>query len=136
MTVMIYGLGCRSTKKARKWMVNNQIPFVERDMMEEPLTVHELQELLQLTTDGTDDILSKRSLPYRTMNIDFDNLSLLELLELIHQHPRLLKSPLIVENKKLQVGYNDEEIRQFLPRKVRKFQWLQWKMQHLRPMES
>jgi regulatory protein spx len=130
MTVMIYSLGCRSTKKARKWMINNQIPFVERDMTEEPLTVHELQEILQLTTDGTDDILSKRSLPYQTMNIDFDHLSLLELLEMIHQHPRLLKSPLIVENKKLQVGYNEEEIRQFLPRKVRKFQWLQWKMEH------
>jgi len=136
MTVMIYGLGCRSTKKARNWMINHQIPFVERDMMQEPLTVQELQELLQLTTDGTDDILSKRSLPYRNMNIDFDNLSLLELLETIHQHPRLLKSPLIVENRKLQVGYNEEEIRQFLPRKVRKFQWLQWKMEHLQPIES
>ena len=89
-----------------------------------------------MTTDGTDDILSKRSLPYRNMNIDFDNLSLLELLETIHQHPRLLKSPLIVENRKLQVGYNEEEIRQFLPRKVRKFQWLQWKMEHLQPIES
>ncbi|WP_079504758.1 transcriptional regulator Spx [Mesobacillus jeotgali] len=136
MTVMLYGLGCRSTKKARKWMINNQIPFVERDMMEEPLTVHELQELLQLTTDGTDDILSKRSLPYKTMDIDFDSLSLLELLKIIHQHPRLLKSPLIVENKKLQVGYNEEEIRQFLPRKVRKFQWLKWKMEHLQPLEG
>lgn len=104
--------------------------------MEEPLTVRELQELLRMTTDGTDDIISKRSLPYKTLNIDFDKLSLIELLEIVHQHPRLLKSPLIVDNKKLQVGYNEEEIRQFLPRKVRKFQWLQWKMEHLYPLEG
>lgn len=136
MTVTIYGLGCRSTKKARKWMINNKIPFVERNMMDEPLTVRELQELLRMTTDGTDDIISKRSLPYKTLNIDFDKLSLIELLEIVHQHPRLLKSPLIVDNKKLQVGYNEEEIRQFLPRKVRKFQWLQWKMEHLYPLEG
>ncbi|RSD28465.1 Spx/MgsR family RNA polymerase-binding regulatory protein [Mesobacillus subterraneus] len=135
MTVTIYGLGCRSTKKARQWMVNNQIPFVERNLVEDPLTVLELQELLKLTTDGTDDIISKRSLPYRTMNLDLDTLSLHELLEIVHRHPRLLKSPLIVENKKLQVGYNEEEIRQFLPRKVRKFQWLQWKIEHLQPLE-
>lgn len=136
MTVTIYGLGCKSTKKARQWMINNQIPFVERNMMEEPLTITELQEILRMTTDGTDDIISKRSLPYRTMNIDFDKLSLLELLKIVHQHPRLLKSPLIVEKRKLQVGYNEEEIRQFLPRKVRKFQRLQWKIEHLQPIES
>ncbi|NKE05821.1 Spx/MgsR family RNA polymerase-binding regulatory protein [Mesobacillus selenatarsenatis] len=136
MTVTIYGLGCRSTKKAKQWMINNQIPFVERNMADEPLTVAELQELLRMTTDGTDDIVSKRSLPYRTLDIDFDKLSLFELLELVHEHPRLLKSPLIVEKKKLQVGYNEEEIRQFLPRKVRNFQWLQWKMEHLQPLEG
>jgi regulatory protein spx len=70
--------------------------------------------------------MAKRSAPYKAMNLDFDELTLLELLEIVHQHPRLLKSPLIVEGKKLQVGYNEEEIRQFLPRKMRKFQWLQW----------
>jgi regulatory protein spx len=130
MTVTIYGLGCKSTKKARQWMIHNQILFVERNMMDEPLTITELQELLQLTTDGTDDIISKRSIPYKTMNLDLDDLSLLEFLEIIRKHPRLLKSPLIVEKKKLQVGYNEEEIRQFLPRKVRKFQRLQWKIEH------
>ncbi|WLR54671.1 Spx/MgsR family RNA polymerase-binding regulatory protein [Mesobacillus subterraneus] len=135
MTVTIYGLGCRSTKKARQWMITNQIPYVERNLLDDPLTVHELQELLRLTTDGTDDIISKRSLPYKTMNIDLDKLSLLELLEIVHEHPRLLKSPLIVENKKLQVGYNEEEIRQFLPRKVRKFQRLQWKADHLQLLD-
>ncbi|MBT2692704.1 transcriptional regulator Spx [Bacillus sp. ISL-55] len=131
MTVTIYGLGCKSTKKARQWMIHNQIPFVERNMMDEPLTITELQELLQLTTDGTDDIISKRSIPYKTLNRDLDDLSLHEFLEIIRKHPRLLKSPLIVEKKKLQVGYNEEEIRKFLPRKVRKFQRLQWKIDHL-----
>jgi regulatory protein spx len=129
MTVTIYGLGCKSTKKARQWMINNEIPFLERNLRDEPLTVPELQEILQMTTDGTDDIIAKKSAPYKTMNIDFDELSLLELLELVHKQPRLLKSPLIVDHKKLQVGYNEEEIRQFLPRKTRKFQWLQWRLE-------
>jgi regulatory protein spx len=125
MTVTIYGIGCKSTKKTRQWMIKNKIPFVERNIKEEPLTVLELQDILRMTLDGTDDIIAKKSAPYKAMNLDFDELSLLELLEIVHQHPRLLKSPLIVEGKKLQVGYNEEEIRQFLPRKMRKFQWLQ-----------
>ncbi|MDZ5472936.1 Spx/MgsR family RNA polymerase-binding regulatory protein [Bacillus sp. 31A1R] len=137
MTVTVYGVGSsRSTRKAVQWMSNNQIPFVERDLLKDPLTVLELQEILQLTIDGTDDIIAKRSLPYKNMKIDIDELSLLELLEIVHKEPRLLKSPLIVDKKKLQAGYNEEEIRQFLPRNTRKFQWLQWKVEHLQPLKG
>ncbi|MBM4764378.1 transcriptional regulator Spx [Bacillus sp. B15-48] len=136
MTVTIYGMGCQSTKKARKWMIDNEISFVERNIKKEPLTVRELQDILQLTIDGTDEILAKRSSLYRTMNLDIDELSLLELLEILHEQPRLLRSPIILDTRKLQVGYNEEEIRQFLPRNTRKFQWLQWRIEGFHPIES
>jgi regulatory protein spx len=135
MTVTLYGNACRSTKKTRQWLIKNKIPFVERNMKEEPLTVPELQEILRMTLDGTDDIIAKRSAPYKSMNVDFDELSLQELLEIIHKHPRLLKSPLITDGKKLQAGYHEEEIRQFLPRQTRKYQWLQW-MGQFQPLEG
>lgn len=115
-------------------MIKNKVPFVERNLKEEPLTVLELQDILRMTLEGTDEIMAKRSAAYKSMNLDFDELTLLELLEIVHQHPRLLKSPLIVEGKKLQVGYHEEELRQFLPRKMRKFQWLQWRTEGYNPI--
>lgn len=136
MTVTIYGLECKSTKKARQWMVKNEIPFVDRNIREEPLTVGELQDILRMTLDGTDGIIATRSNIYKELNLDIEELSLLELLEIIHEHPRLLKSPIIVDEKKLQIGYHEEEIRQFLPRKTRKIQWLQWKLNNLQPLEG
>lgn len=136
MTVTIYGLGCKSTKKARQWMINNKIPFVERNIKEEPLTVLELQEILRMTIDGTDDIIAKRSAAYKNMNSDFNELSLLEFLEIVHKEPRLLKSPIIIDNNKLQIGYHEEEMRRFLPRKTRKFQWLQRRIEHFHPIEG
>ena len=134
MTVTIYGLGCKSTRKARQWMIKNKIPFVERNIREEPLTVLELQDILRITTDGTDDIIAKRSALYKTLN--FDQLSLLELLEIVHNEPSLLRSPIIVDKQKIQVGYNEEEMHQFIPRKTRKFQWLQWRMDNFHPLKS
>lgn len=136
MTVTIYGLECKSTKKARQWMVKNEIPFVDRNIKEEPLTVGELQDILRMTLDGTDGIIATRSNIYKELNLDLEELSLLELLGIIHEHPRLLKSPIIVDEKKLQIGYHEEEIRQFLPRKTRKIQWLQWKLNNLQPLEG
>ncbi|SEN00090.1 regulatory protein spx [Mesobacillus persicus] len=134
MTVTIYGLGCRSTKKARQWMIKYKIPFVERNLKEAPLTVIELQDLLRKTIDGTDDIIAKRSASYKALNLNIEELPLLELLEMIHDEPRLLRSPIIVDERKIQVGYHEEEIRQFIPRKTREFLWLQWRMQQ--PIES
>jgi len=136
MTVTVYGRDCGSTRKARQWLEKNGVPFVERNILKEPLTVSELQGILRMTLDGTEGIVATRSKAYKDLDLDMDELSLQELFELIGQHPRLLRSPIIVDEKRLQAGYQEDEIRQFLPRKTRKTQWVNWSMKHLRLMES
>ncbi|MFD1852064.1 transcriptional regulator Spx [Oceanobacillus bengalensis] len=128
MTVTIYGAACSSTRKARQWFTNQEINFVERNILKEPLTVSELQGILRMTVDGTDEIISTRSKIYKDLDLEMDTIPLQELLALIHKHPRLLRSPIIVDEKRLQVGYHEDDIRQFLPRKTREYQWLKWRM--------
>jgi regulatory protein spx len=136
MTVTIYGAACSSTRKARQWFVNNEVPYVERKILSEPLSVKELQGILRMTVEGTDEIISTRSKVYKDLNVKLDNLPLQELLELIHKYPRLLRSPIIVDEKRLQVGYHEDDIRQFLPRKTRKYQWLEWRLTNLIVVEG
>ena len=38
-----------------------------------------------------------------------------DLLKFIKENPSCLKRPIIVDDSKIQVGYNDEEIRTFIP---------------------
>jgi len=47
------------------------------------------------------------------------------LFKLIQENPGLLRRPIIMDEKRLQVGYNEDEIRRFLPRKVRTYQLLE-----------
>lgn len=136
MTVRIFGAACSSTRKARKWFKDQDIHFVERNILKKPLTVEELQGILRMTVDGTDEIISTRSKIYKDLNLDMDALPLQELLELIHEHPRLLRSPIIMDEKRLQVGYHEDDIRQFLPRKTREYQWLKWRMNNLQFAEG
>lgn len=75
---------------------------------------------LSLTKNGTEDIISTRSKVYQKLAIDLDDLKLEELLALIEQYPNLLKRPIIVDGDKLQVGYNEDDIRKFVPRNIRK----------------
>ena len=136
MTVTIYGAACSSTRKAKQWFNKQSINYVERNILKNPLTVSELQEILRMTVDGTDEIISTRSKVYKDLNLDIEALPLQELLELIHEHPRLLRSPIMVDDKRLQVGYHEDDIRQFLPRKTRENQWLQWRLNHLQLAEG
>ncbi len=138
MTVTIYGQECQSTKKARQWFKKNEISYVERNILKEPLTVNELQGILQITVDGTEGIIAEKSKAYKelNMNLDLDELSLQELLELIHKEPRLLRSPIITDGIKLQAGYNKDDISQFLPREMRKTKWLNWRVNKLKLAEN
>lgn len=135
MTVKVYGAPCSSTRKAKNWLANHGLTFVERNILKEPLTVQELQVILHRTLDGTDEIIATRSKVYKELDLDFDALSLQELITIIQKHPGLLRSPIIMDEKRMQVGYHDDEIRQFIPRKTREYEWLQLRLNSLRPAE-
>ena len=55
-------------------------------------------------------------------NMDLDDLPLQELLELVQNNPGLLRRPIMIDDKRLQVGFNEDEIRRFLPRDVRQLE--------------
>lgn len=134
--IIITGTSSLSTKKAKEWFVKNKIPYVERNVAKNPITLSELQKILRMTVDGTDEIIARRSKVYKELNINLDELPLTELLELFQQNPGLLKTPIIMDEKRLQVGYNEDEIRQFIPRKTRKTQWLNWRLNNFRFVEG
>lgn len=59
---------------------------------------------------------------FQKLNVNVESMPLQDLYRLINEHPGLLRRPIIIDEKRLQVGYNEDEIRRFLPRKVRSFQ--------------
>ena len=122
---------CKSSKKAKSWFEKNDIPYLERNMSKKPLTIGELQSILRMTLEGTDDILATRSKVFKKLDIKIDELSLKDLLELLHSHNDLLKSPIILDKKRILAGYHQDEIRQFIPRETRQSQWFQGKSRHL-----
>ncbi len=112
---------CTSCRKAKKWFIDHNIPFRERNIISEPLTRDEIKEILRFTDNGTEEIISTRSKVYQHLDVDVEKLSLEKLLELIEENPGILKRPIMLDDKRLQVGYNEDEIRSFLPRSVRTF---------------
>ncbi|KRO09034.1 negative regulator of proteolysis [Lactiplantibacillus xiangfangensis] len=101
-------------------MVANNITFNERDIIANPLDRDELKQILRLTENGFEDIVSTRSKAFKALHIDLSDLGFNQLLDLLVEKPQLLKRPIIYDGRRLQIGYNEEDIRAFLPRSVRK----------------
>jgi len=119
MVIIYLSPSCTSCRKAHAWLEEYNIPFVERDIINEPPTKDELEKILSLTAKGTEEIISTRSKAFRRLNVNIEEMSLQELYELIQEHPEILRKPIIVDKRRIQVGYNESEIRQFVPKKVR-----------------
>ncbi|EAC5360664.1 transcriptional regulator Spx [Listeria monocytogenes] len=122
MVTLYTSPSCTSCRKARAWLEEHDIPYKERNIFSEPLSLDEIKEILRMTEDGTDEIISTRSKTFQKLNVDLDSLPLQQLFELIQKNPGLLRRPIIIDEKRLQVGYNEDEIRRFLPRSVRTYQ--------------
>lgn len=121
MVTLYITSSCASCRKAKAWLQEHQIEFIERNIISEPLTVDEIKSILRLTEDGTEDIISTNSKTYKQLDVDIDSLPLNQLYDLIIKNPQMLRRPIVQDHKRLQVGYNEEEIRSFLPRKLRAF---------------
>jgi len=112
---------CTSCRKAKAWLEEHHIAYNERNILSSPLTEDEIKSILLMTEEGTDEIISTNSKTYQELKVNIESLSLHELYKLIIENPKILRRPIIQDEKRLQVGYNEEEIRSFLPRRLRAF---------------
>lgn len=90
-----------SCRKAKVWLKEQGLEIEERNIISEPLNEEEIKRILCLTEFGTDEIISTRSKVYEKLALDFNELSLSELVAIIVKYPSLLRRPIITDGKKL-----------------------------------
>ena len=113
---------CTSCRKAKAWLKEHDISFKERNIFANPLNKEEIMQVLRMTENGTEEIISTRSRTFQNLKINLDDLSIDQLIDLVEKNPSLLRRPIIMDDRRLQVVYNEDEIRRFLPRKVRRLE--------------
>ncbi|MGT0244312.1 transcriptional regulator Spx [Staphylococcus aureus] len=79
MVTLFTSPSCTSCRKAKAWLQEHDIPYTERNIFSEHLTIDEIKQILKMTEDGTDEIISTRSKTYQKLNVDIDSLPLQDL---------------------------------------------------------
>ncbi len=85
MIVLYTSPGCASCRKAKQWLKDNDMQFIEKNIFTTLLKEEEIKYLLQRTENGTEDIISTRSKAFQELNKDLDDLSIKELVDIIRE---------------------------------------------------
>ena len=114
---------CSSCRKAKEFFKKEDIPFQEKNIFVTDLNDSEIRDILTKTENGTEDIISLKSKVIKEGKADINNMTISELIAFIRKNPSVLKRPIMVDERKVQVGYNPEEIRVFIPHEKRVAEW-------------
>ena len=113
MIVIYTSPGCASCRKVKNFLKDNNLNFKEKNIYNTLLNEKEVHYLISRTENGTDDLISKRSKIFQEQNIDFDSMSMNQLCRFIVNNPSILKRPIIIDDRDMQVGFNEDDIESF-----------------------
>lgn len=119
MILLYTSPGCASCRKAKQWLKENDMKFIEKNIFTTLLKEDEIKYLLQRSENGTEDIISTRSKAFQELKKNLEDLSVKELVDFIQKNPSVMKRPIIVNESSFVVGYDDDEITAFVPSHLR-----------------
>ena len=113
MIVVYTAPGCASCRKVKNYLKDKELVFKEKNIFNTLLNDKEIKYLISRTENGTDDLISKRSKIIQENAVDIDSMSVNELCNYIVNNPSILRRPIIIDDKNMLIGYDDEEIEVF-----------------------
>lgn len=125
MIKVYYLSNTNSGRTAMKWLENHNLQYVDRKITKKkPLDVHEIKKILALAENGFDDLVNSRTKKFQALEIDENECSTEYLIEILIKSPSMIKLPIIIDEKKIVIGFNEREIRCFLSKEYRRTQLL------------
>ena len=107
---------CSTCRKAKKWLTDNKIDFIDRNIFEQTPSKEELKEELNKSGIPTKKLFNTSGNVYKEMNLKdkINSLSEDEMLELLASNGMLIKRPLIIGDNFASVGFKEENYAQIL----------------------
>jgi regulatory protein spx len=111
--------GCLGCRLAMAFFDRHCITYTKKDILKEKLLTEEIMDILSLSENGFDDILSTRSKEHQQKRRHIGQYTINEMIDFIILYPQILSRPIIVQYhnarpRRLLIGYNSNDIEIFL----------------------
>ena len=112
MAMTYYGYPkCGTCRKAKKWLENNGVEFEDVNLVENPPTKEELQQMIGNSGLDIKKFFNVSGMKYRELNLK-DKLAGMtddEKIELLATDGMLIKRPIVTDGSKVTVGFKEEQ---------------------------
>ena len=107
---------CSTCKRAKKWLEENNIDFMERNIVEEIPKVEELNEWIKKSEQEIKKWFNTSGLKYKELNLKekLDTMNDKEKIELLASDGMLIKRPILVSDKGILIGFKEDNWKQLL----------------------
>ena len=120
----------QETKEAERWLYAHKVKFIEVDLLKELVSTEEILRIVSLTEHGVEEIVETETRAYTRLNLNFKDLKLEDFTELIEENATLMKVPLMLDEKQLQIGFDEDKMQRFLEKPSKKVTDLEQQEMH------
>lgn len=102
---------CSTCKNAKKWLIQNNIEFDDRNIVENTPTKEELEKWIKQSKKEIKKFFNTSGLKYKELNLKekLPNMTDKEKIELLSSDGMLIKRPLLITDKEILVGFKEKE---------------------------
>ena len=102
---------CSTCKKAKQFLDNKNIKYIDRPIKEETPTKEELKKYVEEYNVDIKKLFNTSGLKYKELNLKekLDKMSYEDKIELLSSDGMLIKRPLLVDNDKILIGFKEKE---------------------------
>ncbi|MCO8194607.1 MULTISPECIES: arsenate reductase family protein [Anaerofustis] len=107
---------CSTCKKAKKWLIENDIDFTSRHIIENNPTKEELTEWIKESNLPIKRFFNTSGMKYRELNLK-DKLKEMnedEMISLLSTDGMLVKRPIIIGKDKILTGFKEKEWEEYI----------------------
>ncbi|WP_407350381.1 ArsC/Spx/MgsR family protein [Lactococcus garvieae] len=127
MITLYYSLSSTSSKQAMNWFKSRDMKICKKRGYD--ISREDILRVLSLSETGFSEFLKSRGNTGRETQEKLafvESLSFSEAIDYVLAHPEIIRLPITFDDKRLLVGFNGEEIRQFIPKAYRKLEVSEW----------
>lgn len=101
---------CSTCQKAKKWLEENNINYIDRDIVNNNPTALELRKWIRISGFPVKKIFNTSGLKYKSLNLKekLPKMSEEEQIELLATDGMLIKRPIIVDDDVVLVGFKED----------------------------
>lgn len=107
---------CTTCQKAKKWLIDNNIEFKDRNIVEDTPTEKELKKWITESKKDTKKFFNTSGLKYKELNLKekLPNMTDDEKINLLSSDGMLIKRPLLITDDTILTGFREKEWQEVL----------------------